>query len=156
MEYIYCIDPFLCMYILICLISKSIPTTCILTLFLSLIYLSRYPKGLFCRSDIFHSLNGFPKIDLMEDFEFVRMMKKANYRLSIIPVTSITSGRRWKKLGLIRTTLLNQVSQTNNQTINHLHSFIHSFASFPSFPTDDYWSLFDWGIPCYPPQMVLS
>lgn len=44
----------------------------------------------------------------MEDFEFVRRFAKTG-RVEIVNQSATTSGRRWKKLGLVKTTIINQV-----------------------------------------------
>ena len=44
----------------------------------------------------------------MEDFVFIRNLKKLG-KIAIIPVPVITSGRRWQKLGVFRTTAINQM-----------------------------------------------
>jgi hypothetical protein len=62
---------------------------------------------IFVRRETFEMMGGFPQLDFMEDFEFVRQLNKKGY-IQIINATAVTSGRRWKKLGLIKTTILNQ------------------------------------------------
>jgi len=53
-------------------------------------------------------IGGFPDQPIMEDFEFIRKLgKQGKIRISALSVK--TSGRRWKKLGLLRTTLINQI-----------------------------------------------
>jgi hypothetical protein len=44
----------------------------------------------------------------MEDFELVRRLKQRG-RICILPAPAITSARRWKKRGIIKTTTLNQI-----------------------------------------------
>jgi hypothetical protein len=91
-------------------------------------------QSLFVRRDTFHHLKGFPNFMLMEDFEFVRRLNKQG-RIHIIPVPAITSGRRWKKLGLLNTTLLNQfiiaaylVGVSPSRLVNWYYNY--TFASF--------------------------
>jgi hypothetical protein len=43
----------------------------------------------------------------MEDFELVRRLKRKG-RIKILPLAAITSPRRWEKLGILRTTVINQ------------------------------------------------
>jgi rSAM/selenodomain-associated transferase 2/rSAM/selenodomain-associated transferase 1 len=64
-------------------------------------------QALFLKKDLFHSLGGFPDIPIMEDFVFVRRLKGVG-RVAIAPVAVRTSARRWQKLGIGRTTLMNQ------------------------------------------------
>ena len=73
--------------------------------------LFRLPYGdqslFLCRED-FRTLGGFPELPIMEDYIFVRQAKKLG-TIVTLPQTVITSGRRWQKLGPIRTTLINQL-----------------------------------------------
>ena len=66
-------------------------------------------QGLFIRRWTFEHLGGFPDIALMEDYELVRRLKKLG---QVVTLTSEarTSGRRWRELGVIRTTLINRLT----------------------------------------------
>ncbi len=64
-------------------------------------------QGIFLRADIFSSVEGFPVIPIMEDFELVRQLKRKG-RIKILSLSATTSSRRWKKFGLLRTTVINQ------------------------------------------------
>ena len=44
----------------------------------------------------------------MEDFEFVRRLKKQG-DIEIVPHPVLTSVRRWQQLGVIKTTAINQI-----------------------------------------------
>ncbi len=70
----------------------------------------RLPYGdqcLFLRGDDFYRLGGFQKLSFMEDYEFVqRARRKGRIRLS--PKKVLTSPRRWRQRGIVRTTALNQ------------------------------------------------
>ena len=44
----------------------------------------------------------------MEDFELIQRLKKQG-RIAIAPAAILTSSRRWQKLGIFKTTLLNQL-----------------------------------------------
>jgi rSAM/selenodomain-associated transferase 2/rSAM/selenodomain-associated transferase 1 len=71
----------------------------------------RMPYGdqaLFVRRTVFESLGGFAETLIGEDFFFVRRIVKQG-RIGIAPAFAVTSGRRWRKLGILRTTLINQV-----------------------------------------------
>lgn len=64
-------------------------------------------QGLFVESALFRHLGGFADLPILEDFEFVsRLRKVGKIRLSNAAVE--TSARRWKKLGPLKTTLINQ------------------------------------------------
>lgn len=64
-------------------------------------------QALFMRATVFWDLGGFPALPLMEDFELVRRLRQRG-QVAIAPVSVLTSGRRWQKLGIVRTTLINQ------------------------------------------------
>jgi hypothetical protein len=59
-------------------------------------------------ADLFRRLGGFPELPIMEDVVFVRRLKKTG-RIAIAPCSAVTSDRRWRRLGILRTTLVNQV-----------------------------------------------
>jgi len=63
-------------------------------------------QAIFVRSGTFFKLGGFPVMPIMEDFEFVRRARRLG-RIAIAPSSAVTSARRWKKLGVLKTTLLN-------------------------------------------------
>ena len=64
-------------------------------------------QGLFMTSEMFSSVGGFPDQPIMEDYELVRKLRRKG-EIIILPLTATTSARRWKKLGILRTTLRNQ------------------------------------------------
>jgi uncharacterized protein len=66
-------------------------------------------QAIFVRSDIFHQLEGFPEIPIMEDFEFIRQLGKKG-DIVTLPLPVVTSSRRWKNRGVLRTTLINQIA----------------------------------------------
>jgi len=71
----------------------------------------RLPYGdqaLFLRKSHFQAAGGFPEMPIAEDLFFVRLVSKQG-RIAIAPAHAVTSGRRWKEVGLLRTTLMNQV-----------------------------------------------
>ena len=53
-------------------------------------------------------LGGFKDIPIMEDYELVQRLRKHG-RPAIIPQAITTSGRRWRSVGFLQTTLINQV-----------------------------------------------
>jgi rSAM/selenodomain-associated transferase 2 len=65
-------------------------------------------QGLFLRRELFLKLAGFPEIPILEDYEFVRRLRRLG-RVAIVPARAVTSARRWQQCGVIRTTLLNKV-----------------------------------------------
>lgn len=65
-------------------------------------------QAIFLKADVFHKLGGFPELSIMEDFEFMQRLKPLG-TIAIAPASVLTSGRRWQKLGVLKTTLINQV-----------------------------------------------
>ena len=64
-------------------------------------------QGLFLRRRVFEASGGFADLPLLEDHELVaRLRRRGRVAVSDLPAT--TSGRRWKELGVVRTTLINQ------------------------------------------------
>lgn len=64
-------------------------------------------QGLFVRRDTFFHAGGFPEQPIMEDFELARRLRRIG-RVALAPTSVVTSGRRWRRLGPLRTTLVNQ------------------------------------------------
>ncbi|MBD2090153.1 TIGR04283 family arsenosugar biosynthesis glycosyltransferase [Microcoleus sp. FACHB-1515] len=72
----------------------------------------QFPYGdqaLFLRRDTFWQIGGFPDLPMMEDFELVRRLRRLG-RIAIAPDAVLTSARRWQKLGVFKTTIINQVA----------------------------------------------
>ncbi|MGB3311217.1 MAG: TIGR04283 family arsenosugar biosynthesis glycosyltransferase [Nodosilinea sp.] len=65
-------------------------------------------QAIFLKAEVFHQLGGFPDLPMMEDFELVRRLRKLG-KVAIAPAAVVTSDRRWRSLGVLRTTLANQV-----------------------------------------------
>lgn len=65
-------------------------------------------QGLFLRRPPFAALGGFPEQELMEDFELVRRLRKRG-KVALLDLAVRTSPRRWQRLGVTRTTLINQL-----------------------------------------------
>lgn len=65
-------------------------------------------QGIFLTAQQFWQVGGFPNQPIMEDVELVRRLKPHG-RVAIAPASVMTSARRWQRLGLIKTTLLNQI-----------------------------------------------
>lgn len=71
----------------------------------------RMPYGdqaVFVRRWAFDELGGFPELPIMEDYEFVRRLRHLG-ELALTEAAVLTSGRRWQRLGALRTTLVNQL-----------------------------------------------
>jgi rSAM/selenodomain-associated transferase 2/rSAM/selenodomain-associated transferase 1 len=71
----------------------------------------RLPYGdqaFFIRKGEFQASGGFPEIPIAEDFFFVRHLSKRG-RIVVAPAEAITSARRWRSGGMLRTFLINQL-----------------------------------------------
>ncbi len=65
-------------------------------------------QALFTTRRLFNAIGGFPEMEIMEDFVFIQKMKKRG-RIIILPERATTSARRWQNVGIVRTTLINQL-----------------------------------------------
>ena len=63
-------------------------------------------QAIFLRRSTFESAGGFPLVPIAEDLFFTRKLKKTG-KIRIAPALAVTSARRWRELGLIRTTWIN-------------------------------------------------
>jgi hypothetical protein len=66
-------------------------------------------QGLFLTTERFWTAAGFADIPIMEDFELVRRLKKMGGDIVTLPASVVTSSRRWAAMGVLRTTLINQM-----------------------------------------------
>jgi rSAM/selenodomain-associated transferase 2 len=64
-------------------------------------------QGIFTTADMFSAVGPFLLQPIMEDFELMRKLKKKG-RIKILSPAATTSARRWGKLGILKTTLINQ------------------------------------------------
>jgi rSAM/selenodomain-associated transferase 2 len=62
-------------------------------------------QTIFVRRDVFHRIGGFPEIPLMEDIAFTRALKRHG-RTVCLRQRVVTSSRRWRANGIVRTVLL--------------------------------------------------
>jgi uncharacterized protein len=65
-------------------------------------------QGLFLRRSLFEELGGFADLPIMEDYELTQRLKALG-RIVTVKAGATTSGRRWCRLGVIRTTLINSM-----------------------------------------------
>lgn len=63
-------------------------------------------QGLFMHRETFRRAGGFPRASIMEDYILVRRLQRLG-RIAIAPSSAVTSGDRWRRLGVWRTTLRN-------------------------------------------------
>ncbi|UCG39018.1 MAG: glycosyltransferase, partial [bacterium] len=64
-------------------------------------------QAIFCSREAFRKAGGFPRLPIMEDYEFWKRLRRAG-RTTLLPLTASTSARRWREHGTLRTTLVNQ------------------------------------------------
>ena len=65
-------------------------------------------QAIFITKQVFKDVGGFADLPIMEDFELIQRLKRQG-KIAIAPAAVITSGRRWQKLGVWKTTLINQL-----------------------------------------------
>jgi rSAM/selenodomain-associated transferase 2/rSAM/selenodomain-associated transferase 1 len=63
-------------------------------------------QGIFLRKDRFDSIGGFPPVAIAEDLFLVRRLARMG-RIGLAPAPVVTSGRRWRTIGVWRATLVN-------------------------------------------------
>ena len=63
-------------------------------------------QAIFVRTRLFQKIGGFPNLPIMEDYELIRRLKKRG-RILTASLPAVTSARRWRVLGIWRTTFLN-------------------------------------------------
>ncbi|MGF1488680.1 MAG: TIGR04283 family arsenosugar biosynthesis glycosyltransferase [Prochloraceae cyanobacterium] len=66
-------------------------------------------QAIFLHTKVFQEIGGFPDLPIMEDFELMRRLKSRG-NIAIASQAVLTSPRRWEKLGIFRTTLINQLT----------------------------------------------
>ncbi len=65
-------------------------------------------QAIFLKTATFWELGGFAQLPIMEDFEIIQRLKRKG-KITIVPAPVLTSDRRWRKLGVVKTTLINQL-----------------------------------------------
>ncbi len=65
-------------------------------------------QALFTTRGMFNAIKGFPEIEIMEDYVFMGKIKKEG-EIIILPEEATTSARRWHNIGILQTTLINQI-----------------------------------------------
>lgn len=64
-------------------------------------------QAIFLKASLFRDLGGFSPLPIMEDFELVCRLRRQG-RVDIVPPAVLTSSRRWDRVGIWRTTWVNQ------------------------------------------------
>jgi uncharacterized protein len=65
-------------------------------------------QAIFLRAKVFWQMGGFAELPIMEDFELMQRLR-CRGAIALVSQPVLTSARRWKKLGVWRTTLINQL-----------------------------------------------
>jgi len=65
-------------------------------------------QGIFVTKSAYTRSGGYPDWPLLEDLALVKQLKRQCGVPAIVREPIETSGRRWKALGLVQTTLINQ------------------------------------------------
>ncbi len=65
-------------------------------------------QAIFIKKETCHKVGCFPSLPIMEDYVFIKKVKKLG-QVHTLPLKVSTSARRWQRLGVIRTTLINQI-----------------------------------------------
>ncbi len=76
--------------------------------------LLRLPYGdqaIFVNSILFKKAGGYAPQPILEDVLLIKALKQYG-RIRIAPAAAVTSDRRWQRLGLLKTTLINQAIMT--------------------------------------------
>jgi rSAM/selenodomain-associated transferase 2 len=63
-------------------------------------------QAIFLKKVFFEEMGGYPEMPIMEDYEFIRRLKRKG-RIYTVPLPAVTSARRWIEVGVWKTTLLN-------------------------------------------------
>ena len=75
---------------------------------------TRIPFGdqaIFVKAEGFRALGGYKPIALMEDVDIMLRLRKKGYQIRFISDPVVTSARRWKKEGMVYTTIRNWMLQ---------------------------------------------
>jgi rSAM/selenodomain-associated transferase 2/rSAM/selenodomain-associated transferase 1 len=65
-------------------------------------------QGLFMRRERFDQAGGFPDMPIMEDYAFVRKVRRFG-KIITAPQPALTSGRRWQQHGVLKVTVVNKL-----------------------------------------------
>lgn len=65
-------------------------------------------QAIFVKTAVFQQTGGFAELPIMEDFEWVCRLRRCG-KIALAPAAVLTSGRRWQRLGVWRTTWINQL-----------------------------------------------
>lgn len=66
-------------------------------------------QAIFVWSSVFHKMGGFPDFPIMEDLALMWRLKHLG-KIAIVATPVVTSARRWLRLGVWQTTMINQLA----------------------------------------------
>ena len=64
-------------------------------------------QAIFLKAELFRDVGGFSDIPILEDVDLIRRVRRRG-RIALAPAAASTSARRWKNIGVWKTTLINQ------------------------------------------------
>jgi rSAM/selenodomain-associated transferase 2/rSAM/selenodomain-associated transferase 1 len=64
-------------------------------------------QAIFLAASTFRDIGGFPELPIMDDYALVRQLAKRG-KIATLPLAVTTSARRWERIGLWKTTAINQ------------------------------------------------
>ncbi|HHD56107.1 MAG TPA: hypothetical protein ENK89_00310 [Desulfobulbaceae bacterium] len=65
-------------------------------------------QALFMKKSVFQQAGKFPDQPILEEIPLLRHLRRLG-RIGLAPAAVSTSARRWQRLGIVRTTLINQL-----------------------------------------------
>ncbi len=65
-------------------------------------------QAIFVTRKQFEAIGGFQEMAIMEDYVFMQNLRRYG-KIVVLPDKATTSARRWKKLGVFKTTIINQL-----------------------------------------------
>jgi len=65
-------------------------------------------QAIFLPREIFQRIGGDRDLPVMEDYDLIRRLRRQG-RINIAPSAAITSARRWRRFGSLRTTFVHQL-----------------------------------------------
>jgi uncharacterized protein len=90
-------------------------------------------QALFLERERFETLGGFPELPLLEDYVFVRRLRRQG-QVGLSDQRVTTSARRWQRLGPARTTLINQGILLGYHLGIPVQQLAHWYGRSPSIP----------------------
>ncbi|AGT44232.1 TIGR04283 family arsenosugar biosynthesis glycosyltransferase [Treponema pedis] len=86
-------------------------------------------QGFFIRKSTFIKLGGFPSVPIMEDYKLSLHLKKENINVKVLNLPIITSARRFKKNGIIKTVIKMQILQHQFRKGKNIYDIYNSYEN---------------------------